>query len=31
MEINNNGRWTKEDQLIAKILKRYGVSSISKL
>ncbi len=31
MEINNNRRWTKEDQLIAKILKGYGVSSISKL
>lgn len=31
MEINNNRRWTKEDQLIAKILKGYGVSSICKM
>lgn len=30
-EINVNGRWTKEDQLVARILKGYGVSSISKM
>ncbi len=31
MENSNHGRWTKEDQLIAKILKGYGVSSVCKM